>query len=136
MVKYGATDEEAAPATETQEEPSPKDYTYAARQEQRLLGSFSSMPQLQAQHDHPPTFPMQDQAEAAAPCWTDTADVDAVQPVSLAAPSQETQPGQQQPCGFIATDFDMSFFDVPDMSLFNPPLFSDSGWTSSFSFTE
>jgi hypothetical protein len=118
MVKYGAIG--ASSAADTQEEPSPKDYTYAERQEQRLLGSFATMPQLQR---HSSTFAMQDPA-----AWAKTANSGAPDPV--APPTGH----ETQPCDFIATDFDMSFFDVPDLSLFNAPLFTE--WSSSFSFSE
>jgi hypothetical protein len=89
---------------------SPIDYTYEERAEQRTINSLPTMPQLLPQLPQSFTGTLQQHTPMSG-----------AEPIShdFFEPPQdfpaEVPPQSQQ--YYIPTDFDMSFFDVPDMSL-------------------
>lgn len=110
MVKYKIKSMNSAiHQAPSDEEASPKDYTYEERCEQRLLGSLPTMPQLQAQN------PAMVGGMQAGPSDT----------------LLDSTLGIPQPQAYIPTDFDMAFFDVPDMSGPLYDSFMASMWNAS-----
>lgn len=113
MVKYGITDTFGTlPTTTTstsEEELSPKDYTYEERREQAVPGSLPTMPQLLPQAS---IATQQHEIQTYKP---DEGFQPMIDPNYQAMGGDEASQQPQQ--YYIPTDFDMSFFDVPDMSV-------------------
>lgn len=113
MAKYGISGTcSTVQLASSEEGGSPKDYTYEERCEQRVPGSLPAMPQLIPQS----SLTMQQQTQISGPDPSMQRFTDPLPTFS----AEDPQPQQY----YIPTDFDMSFFDVPDMSvsLFESPM--------------
>ncbi len=93
---------------------SPKDYTREKRIEQRVLGSLPAIPQLLPQS----SLATQQQIQTSR----SISDAPGAMELPSPLPTDALKPQQY----YIPTDFDMSFFDVADMSTF----LSDTHMTS------
>lgn len=97
------------------------DYTYKERARQRTINSLPTMPQIPPQHLPRPTFlgtHQQHHHHLHTPMsGVETTFFEPSQQGFPAAAGAMPQQSQQQQQEYIPTDFDMSFFDVTDISL-------------------